>query len=226
LKALLAAAESKVGQVVETVFHVGDQNNAQTIALKAFPGRVSSFIDLQAVLTENSQLPPNLSQNPEAVKDLGPVLGLAALLENDKNFEQILNFRKGKFAYKPALGDIVKGLQENSHWMIAATVEESVSDKEEQLRDLGSLASLSPLNSIRELSSSITKEVDTLLDSVNIANSRILIKGSVPDFPSVGRLESALEANTTQFCSVSVQPKGKKSGTNRINFTVDIKLCE
>lgn len=296
IKSLFAFAETGNKQL-EAIYYFGDKRICDSISNKSLPDRASAFIDSEHLLVEGSvtklsssratnlagsdinelassdaPLTPDTEHNDSLPADIASALGLAALLHKETRPEEFINFRKGEYAYKPALGDLIKGFRENSHWLVAAAItgllylgglfyesnqrlsrvetsiselvsealpgeaipfrreklflEENLTDKEEQLRGLGSLASLSPLDSIRELSVTINKQVDTLIDSLNIANSRILIKGSVPDFPAVGRLESALEANSSRFCTVSVQPKGKKSGTSRISFTADIKLCE
>jgi hypothetical protein len=105
-------------------------------------------------------------------------------------------------------------------------VQNKVKEMEERLRSMGTLSSLSPLNSLKELSEVITSQVDVALDSISIGHSRISLAGSVADFPTVGKLSSALEKRANRFCDVKVDPKGQVSGSSRVRFTADIKLCE
>lgn len=105
-------------------------------------------------------------------------------------------------------------------------VEDKVHELEDQLKGIGSLSSLSPLESLEELSQTISPTIDVQVDSLSIGHSRITFSGSVPDVPSVGRLESALLQKKAEFCDVKVDPRDKVPGSTRIRFSAEIKLCE
>ncbi len=105
-------------------------------------------------------------------------------------------------------------------------LEEEIERIEEQLRGMGSLSSLSPLESLNVLSKTIGRDIDISVDAVNIAQSRLSLRGSVLDNPSVGRLSGALEKQESRFCSVKVDPKGRVPGSSRVKFSAEIELCE
>lgn len=108
----------------------------------------------------------------------------------------------------------------------ASFLEEETVRIEEQLRGMGSLSSLSPLESLNVLSKSIGRDIDISVDAVNIAQSRLSLRGSVLDNPSVGRLSGALEKQSSRFCAVKVDPKGRVPGSSRVKFSAEIELCE
>jgi len=105
-------------------------------------------------------------------------------------------------------------------------LEERVSNLEEQLRGMGSLSSLSPLDSLKELSTTITGDIDIQIDKLEVGQSRISFRGSVPNTPSVGRLSGMLEKEDKKFCAVNVEPISKDARSTRVKFNAEISLCE
>ncbi len=103
-------------------------------------------------------------------------------------------------------------------------LEEKVLELEDQLRDIGSLSALSPLNSLKELSEFIPESLGTEIETMVIGNSSIVINGSLASIPDLGRLDSILKKNSNKFCSVDVINRGQQG--NRIKFRSEIKLCE
>jgi len=101
-----------------------------------------------------------------------------------------------------------------------------VTELEEQLKNMGTLSSLSPLQSLKELSEAMGPSIDVNVDAMNIGHSRITFRGSVPRYPVVAELNDVLAKKTGQFCEVKVEPKGKALSSGRINFSAEIKLCE
>lgn len=59
------------------------------------------------------------------------------------------------------------------HGQEKGVIEDKVSELENQLRGLGSLSSLSPLGSLKELSEAINSGLDVNLESLNIGHSRM-----------------------------------------------------
>lgn len=97
---------------------------------------------------------------------------------------------------------------------------------EEQLRELGSLSSLSPLESLRELSLAVSRDIDLKIDTLSIADGAVSFSGSVADSPAVGRLSTALENRRDRFCKVQVDPKGRMPGAStRVKFDADLSFC-
>ena len=104
-------------------------------------------------------------------------------------------------------------------------LEGRVTELEEQLRGIGSLSTLSPLESLKELSAAISPNIDVDVEGINISQSGISFRGSVLDNPSLGRLSSALEKHANRFCSVKVDPKGR-TPAGRVKYSADIGFCE
>ena len=184
---------------------------------------------------------------------------------------EAVDFRRGKYAYKPAWGSLWSALQQELVYIVLAIVlgvawistkwitthralsavdsriaaastasgvdetvpykreavffQEKVDDLEKQLRSMGSLSSLSPLQSLKELSQLIDPNIDIDLDSVNIGFSRILLRGTVADTPTLGRLEAVLKKGNN-FRTVNVDPKGNAPRSSRKKFTAEIELEE
>lgn len=107
----------------------------------------------------------------------------------------------------------------------ASTVESKILELEEQLLDVGSLSSLSPLEGLKVLSTTFDKSIDVHIDAINIRPASISFRGTVPDLTSVGRLSTALEKYPDKFCKVVVDPKGKDQVQNRFRYSADIELC-
>lgn len=107
-----------------------------------------------------------------------------------------------------------------------STLETDVEELEEQLRGMGSLSSLPPLETLKEISDVIPKSIGIEIDVLNIAETKLSFRGSVADTPSVGRLSSVLEQNNKRFCEVKVDPKGKLRGSSRVRFSAEIRLCQ
>lgn len=104
-------------------------------------------------------------------------------------------------------------------------VEDRLTKLEEQLRGLGSISSLSPLESLRELSETIPPNVDMDVDSLNIGYSKITMRGSVADHPSVGTLEGALKRNSNRFIA-NVSPQGRDNTTSRVKYSAEVEIKE
>ncbi len=96
---------------------------------------------------------------------------------------------------------------------------------EEELRGMGSLSSLSPLESLKELVSAAGPSLDVSVEAISIGYSKMTLRGSVADNLSIGTLSSALKARKDRFCDVKVDPKGK-TGNNRVGFSAEIAFCE
>ncbi|MCB0346545.1 MAG: hypothetical protein KDD66_15610, partial [Bdellovibrionales bacterium] len=104
-------------------------------------------------------------------------------------------------------------------------LQDEISKIEEQLRGLGSLSSLSPLESLKELSTAISKDIDITISKINIGDSGLSFSGTVPDYVAVGKLNTALEERKDRFCEVRVDSRNKEPGTNRIRYQAEIGFC-
>ncbi len=184
----------------------------------------------------------------------------------------LVNFRRGQFAYKPTLGNILNALREEffyiglavllgAFWLIttvfssysainrvedaieslvktgvpslsvphrgeAPFMRNEVEQLENSLRGLGSLSSLSPLESLKELSLLIDQSINIQIEAVNVGHEGLSFRGTVPDPTTVGRLNTALEKAEDKFCKVEVNAKGRAPGSERVKFQADITFCK
>ena len=154
---------------------------------------------------------------------LAIILGIGAVATSYFTVYRDLRKVEDKIASVVATAGVTEKIPARREVMV---LEEKVSEIETQLRSMGSLSSLSPLDSLKELSQAITADIDIRIDSVNIGFSRLLLRGTVADNPTVGRLEGILKKREKRFCKVTVDPKGRLSGSSRVKFTAEIELCE
>ena len=115
-------------------------------------------------------------------------------------------------------GEAVPARQEVSH------LEQKVGALEEQLQGIGSLSSLSPLESLKRLSTLINASIDVEIESMSIGSGGINFNGSSLDKPTLGRLDAALKA--APFCEPNISPSGTVPGSSRVAFRAEVKLCE
>lgn len=183
---------------------------------------------------------------------------------------RLINFRRGAFAFKPALGNLLEAIELEWEWFAFAFawgliwlatilylggaklrsvdntiraeltrafpgevvpyrgeigfVDDKLATVKTQLQGLGSLASLSPLETLRELSESIHKELQVTVDSVKIGSKGVTLSGSVPDSPTIGKLNTALTNRKERFCKVTINPRSR--GAGKVGFDAEIVFCE
>ncbi len=101
-----------------------------------------------------------------------------------------------------------------------------VEQMEEELRGLGSLSKLSPLDSLKEIHEAIPQDIDIEINSINIKYSGLELSGSVLSNVMVGRLQEALEARKGRFCNVKADSKDKIPGSMRVSFFAEVPFCD
>lgn len=134
------------------------------------------------------------------------------------------------------LGRIEQGIEEEfraalpgepvQRGLEASVLQDKINNIEQQLRGLGSLSSLSPLESLKELSVAVSKDIDITISKINIGDSGLSFSGTVPDYVAVGKLNTALEQRKDRFCEVRVDSRNKEPGTNRIRYQAEVGFCE
>ena len=236
-----------------------------------------------SAITYNLSVPPQplsleelvVNDSPEEVEleEITWSLGLfaAELQRSRRGDRQMLDFRRGQFAFHRVWQEVWAALQQElfyvslaillgvvwwgGRWYTEISALHRVDNKiaevtaqvlpgeaipyraevsyaqskldtlEEDLRGLGSLSSLSPLEAIKELSAALGSGYDVALDSVSVGPSRVLLRGSVAENRQVAEVSAALKARHDQFCEVKVEPKGK-TASSRVGFTAELTLCE
>ena len=107
-----------------------------------------------------------------------------------------------------------------------SSVEQKTQEIEEELRMMGSLSSISFLEILKGLTTALPESIDIKVDSIQMSKERLEIKGSVKDYKTLGKLNGTLEAQSSLFCKVTVDTKSQQFGTNRVQFSADVQLCE
>ena len=115
-------------------------------------------------------------------------------------------------------GESVPVRAENSY------LSSKVQELEDELRGMGSLSALSPLNSLNELVLALGPNFDLSIESISIGHSRLALQGTVADNQSVATLSTTLKAKGDRFCDVKVDSKGKVG--SRVKVSGEIVLCE
>ncbi len=105
-------------------------------------------------------------------------------------------------------------------------LQDKISTLQEQLRGLGSLSSLSPLEALKEISTAIGPGLDVAIEGISIGHSRISLRGTVADYTTSGKLTSALESRAGRFFKVQLDTKERVAGSSRVKFTAEITLTE
>lgn len=100
-----------------------------------------------------------------------------------------------------------------------------VNEIEEKLTLMGSLSSLAPIDTIKELSTAISSEIDLDISNLRISASRVSFRGSVPNPSTLERLSRALEIKKDKFCNVEVLSVGRQN-KDKIGYTAEIEICE
>jgi hypothetical protein len=254
----VAGIEKTLGLTLEQVIGVGC--SPRTLEALAQSGASVVELRLDGAVRGEEALPISINKLAWAV----------GLLAGDLAARPIVNFRRGKYAYRARYDKLLQPVREELNYILFAVgavvlfllasfyhgsktsselderilsltrevspgeippsgrelsfVQGKLDEIENQLRALGSLASLSPLGALREVAE--TLPAGTELESVSIGNSRITMTGTVSDIPAVGRLNGVFERKADRFCDVKVDSKGKSSGSSRVGFIAEIGMCE
>lgn len=101
------------------------------------------------------------------------------------------------------------------------------SQLESELKELGSLSKLSPLDAFLELSKDLPlSETQVSIYSVSFRENRIALKGSAPSISSIERVEQILKTKKGLYCSVeSKNDSSVAPGTAQYGFELVIGLC-
>ena len=105
-------------------------------------------------------------------------------------------------------------------------LKDSIAERESQLRDLGSLSPLSPLEAAHELSQIIPPDLDLKIEAMNIGHTGLTFRGSVPDVPSTGKLDTSLKKSAGKFCNPKVETGTKVGGQTRTKFQAEVTFCQ
>ncbi|MBL7663186.1 hypothetical protein JNK13_10605 [bacterium] len=101
-------------------------------------------------------------------------------------------------------------------------LETKIQNLETELQNLGSLSSISPLESLKELAQSLTPELEVSIEKLSIGSEGMSISGTAASRLAVGRLSTILEEKTDLFTSVRIESGDKVQGSNRMHFSAEL----
>ncbi len=259
---------------LERIYVVGDEDFVQK--LKSRSELPLHALDLTKHIANDSTTDFNANEVPWALglfaSEIHKAPTLPLFSKQRTHQLELIDFRRGAFAFKPALGHLITALKDEAEWIICGALalviwfvssfyvsaqnvsqidreierqvqlvlpgtflpyrreitalDEKITELTTQLKEMGSLSSLSPLESIRNLSDAIKPEIDISIETLKIGAEGISFAGSVSDIPSVGRLKSILESFSNVYCKSNVESKGRGSGSTRVRFEADAQYCE
>ncbi len=99
---------------------------------------------------------------------------------------------------------------------------------QDQLKSLGSLSKLSPIDSLIALTKDFPRDAGATVRSVNIKNNRIEIEGTAPDYGTVDRIEKALNTKKDVYRRVKTDASQNNfaGGAGGLPFKIEIWLSE
>ena len=95
----------------------------------------------------------------------------------------------------------------------------------EQVKDLGTPAKLSPLAALLEISKDMPKAGDIKVKRLSIEGTKMRIEGTTPDYSGAEQLEGKLKKNRKMYCNVKLKPPGAGAGGTK-TFNFEIELCK
>lgn len=109
-------------------------------------------------------------------------------------------------------------------------LEEKVYELENQLGDLSITQSLLAVEWLNILSKNISSQIPLEIDSISISTKGLSFRGTVPDYPSSGRVSSALESlkssEPQKFCDTQLKTEDVAIGVSSKQIRGEINLCE
>jgi len=111
-----------------------------------------------------------------------------------------------------------------------ALLESRIIELEDQLGDMSSVKSLSPVDWLYRLSEILSKDLPLEIDSISINTKGLTFRGSVPDYPTSGRISTILEElkakEPERFCQVELKTDDAALGISKKQVRGEIKLCD
>lgn len=111
-----------------------------------------------------------------------------------------------------------------------ALLESRIIELEDQLGDMSGVKSLSPVDWLYRLSEIFSKELPLEIDSISINTKGLTFRGTVPDYPTSGRISTILEElkakDPERFCLVELKTDDAAIGVSKKQVRGEIKLCD
>lgn len=109
-------------------------------------------------------------------------------------------------------------------------LEERIYELETDLGDLSTIQTLSSVEWLKIISTLIPADANLDVDSISISTSGLSLRGTVPDYPSAGRVSSYFESlkskDPLRFCAVDFKTEDVSIGVSSKQIRVGVSLCE
>ncbi len=109
-------------------------------------------------------------------------------------------------------------------------LEDRVYELENELGDMSIIQSLSSVEWLHLLSSTIPGSIPLELDNISITTKGISFRGTVPDYPTSGRVSSLLESlkskRPDKFCTVELKTEDVAIGVSSKQIRAEVTLCD
>lgn len=100
---------------------------------------------------------------------------------------------------------------------------------EGQIGGLTSMRSMSPFDWLYKVSKGVKEDIPVILESLSITSTGIVFRGTVPNYPSSGKLDSMLKAmvraNPSLICKGEVNTE-QGSSAQKVSITGILELCQ
>jgi hypothetical protein len=98
---------------------------------------------------------------------------------------------------------------------------------EQQLQNLGSLSSLSPLDYFAEIAEDLPTSSGITISRVKIEKNTLRVEGTAPGYAELEKIERMLKRKKTVYCKVRKDSTGAATGKpNARGYVLDITLCD
>ncbi|MDZ4787272.1 MAG: hypothetical protein SGJ02_14465 [bacterium] len=99
---------------------------------------------------------------------------------------------------------------------------------EEQLKELGSLSTLSPLEAFLAISEDLPSNLNIAINEVGIKETRITLKGTAPDYGTLDKIEQTFKGKKETYCTIGIKDNSSGSRTSNsgsVGFELTLQLC-
>jgi len=96
---------------------------------------------------------------------------------------------------------------------------------EDQLKDIGSLATLSPLEAFLEISQDLPDNIGLNINELSIRETKVVVKGTAPDYGSLDKIEQALKRKRETYCAISIKDNAAGARSTSVGFELTVQLC-
>jgi hypothetical protein len=100
-----------------------------------------------------------------------------------------------------------------------------IAEVENHLKEVGSLSALSPLEAFLAVSEDLPDNLGINVTEIAIKETRVVIKGTAPDYGTLDKMERALKEKKDKYCDID---PGDSSSSNRggnVGFQFSLTLC-